>query len=72
MLEHCYEGDTNCFSVFLGAFPSDLIPKEANDVRVLFFLLAVAISINFTNEFRELFEATTYQIPFIVINIRCA
>jgi hypothetical protein len=68
VLEHCCEGETNSFSVFFGAFPSDRIPKEAK----YFPLLAVAIPVNYTSKFRELSEVTTYQIPFIVINRRCA
>jgi len=59
------------FLYFLGRFllTSSLRKQMMSEY---FFLLPVAISINFTNEFWEIFEATTYQIPFIVINRRCA
>jgi len=59
------------FLYFLGRFllTSSLRKQMMSEY---FFLLPVAISINFTNEFWKLFEATTYQIPFIVINRCCA
>jgi hypothetical protein len=46
-------------SPFFGAFPSNRIPKATKGVTVR-FLLPVAIPVNYTSEFREIFEATTY------------
>jgi hypothetical protein len=46
---------TTVCSPFLGAFPSDYILKE------YIHLFTVAIPVNYTSEFREFFEATTYE-----------
>ena len=64
---------SNVDSPFFRAFPSDRIPKATKEVSVHFFIrsltfrdefvmanaLAVKINVNYTGEFRELFEATT-------------
>jgi len=45
---------------FFAVFPSDRIPKATKDVNV-YFLFTVPISVNYTSEFRELFEATVFS-----------
>jgi hypothetical protein len=46
-------------SPFFGAFPSDRITKLRKDVNVHFFIHS-SIPVNYTSEFWELSEATTY------------
>jgi hypothetical protein len=41
------------------AFPCDCIPKAKKDVNIYFFI-PVAVPVNYSSEFRQLFEATTY------------
>ena len=38
MLEHCREGETNCWFYILGVFPSEGIPKVMKDVNVHFLI----------------------------------
>ena len=50
-------------SPFFVAFPSNRIPKATKDVNVLFFSsnscqVRQGIQVNYTCEFREIFEAT--------------
>jgi hypothetical protein len=56
MPENRQEGETTIVSPFFGALPSDRIANTRRDVNVHFFLQA-AIPVNYTSEFRELFEA---------------
>jgi hypothetical protein len=46
-------------SPFLGAFPSDRIPKGTGDVNVL-YLFTLVIPVNYTSKFRVLVGATTF------------
>ena len=66
VLQYCREGETNCWFPIFRGFPSDRIPKATKDVNVHFFInrsnsckLYQRIPVNYTSEFRELFEATT-------------
>jgi hypothetical protein len=52
-------------SPFFGAFPSDRIPKATKDIN-LYFFFKIAIPVNDTSEFRESFEATTYNFTLII------
>jgi hypothetical protein len=56
VLEHCREGQTKCWFLIFGAFPSDHIPRATKDVNEHF----LAIPVSYTSEFQEFFEATTY------------
>jgi hypothetical protein len=38
VLEHCREGETNCWFSIIGAFLSDRIPEATKDVNVHFFI----------------------------------
>ena len=70
VLENCREGKTVCFP-FFGTFVSDCIPKAKKGVSLPFFInnftscsnsckLHLRILVNYTNEFRELYEAAPY------------
>jgi hypothetical protein len=68
VLEHCREGETNFFFPFFGSFPSDRIPKATKGVNVHLFIYSSysstfyhKIPVNYTSEFREIFEATKYN-----------
>ena len=50
-LEHCREGQTNCWFPIFRAFPSDRIPETTKDVREHI----LAIPVRYTSEFQELF-----------------
>jgi len=50
----------NIGTLFFGTFQSDRIPKTTKDVTVHFFIHS-RISVNYTSEFREMFEAITYK-----------
>jgi hypothetical protein len=52
-------------SPFFGAFPSDLIPKATKYVSAYCFF-RIAVLVNDTSEFRECFEATTYNFMIII------
>ena len=47
-------------SPFFEAFHSDRIPKATKDVHMYISLFRVLILVNYTNEFREHFGATTH------------
>jgi hypothetical protein len=54
------------FSIFW-VFPSDRIPKATKDANVHFFIHSLpqaVIPVNYTSEFREIFEATMYTQRF--------
>ena len=62
MLEHCREGETECwFTIFGGggAFPSARMPKGTEDVNEL-YLFTLVIPVNYTSKFRVLFGTTMY------------
>jgi len=46
-------------SPIFGAFPYDRIPKAAKDANYI-FLITVAIPVNYSSEFQELYVATIY------------
>ena len=48
---------------FFGAFPSDRMPKETNDVIVRFFLFTVAIPVSYTGNVVKLLRT----LDFIVV-----
>jgi hypothetical protein len=64
VLEHCRDGESNCWFSILGAFPSDGICRATKDVsaRIFFYInfSPVAICVNYVGEFLEIFEATTH------------
>jgi hypothetical protein len=58
--EHCRERETNCwFFICFWVFLPDCIPKAMEDVSVHFFIHS-SNSCNYTSEFRERFQDTTY------------
>jgi hypothetical protein len=73
VLEHCREGETNCWFYIFRAFPSDRITKATKDVNVHFFIhsftsreeiimdSALIVKKKELPEFGELFGATTYK-----------
>jgi hypothetical protein len=60
MLEHCREGEINCLFSIFRMFPFSRIPKTKMDVKV-HLTFTVAIPVNYTGEFREIFEGTAYN-----------
>jgi len=60
MLEHCRVGEINCWFSIFRMFPFSRIPEATKDVKV-HLLFAVVIPVNYTGEFREIFEGTAYN-----------
>jgi len=60
MLEHCREGEINCWFSIFRMFPFSPIPKATKDVKV-HILFTVEIPVNYNGEFRENFEGTAYN-----------
>jgi hypothetical protein len=59
VLEHCLEGDTNCwFSIFWSFLLTASLRRRRMSVYISLF--TVAVTVNYTSEFRELFEAAKY------------
>jgi hypothetical protein len=58
VLEHCCEGETNWWISIFWAFPSDRNLKARKNISVYFIFIA-AITVNYSNQFWEFFEATT-------------
>jgi hypothetical protein len=58
VLDHCRQGEKNFGSSFFGVFLSARFPKATEDVTVR-YLFAVAIIVNYSSEFREVFESAT-------------
>jgi len=61
MLERCREAEINCWFSIFRMFPFCRIPRASKDIKV-HLLLTVAIPVNYTGEFREIFELTAYNI----------
>jgi hypothetical protein len=60
MLEHCHEEEINCcFSIFR-MFPFSRISKATKDIKVN-PLFTVAIPVNYTSQFLEMFEGDAYN-----------
>jgi hypothetical protein len=60
MLEPCREGEINCsFSIFR-MFSFSRISKATKDIKVN-LLFTVAIPVNYTSQFREMFEGNAYN-----------
>ena len=62
VLEHCREGETNCWFSTFRAFPSDSIPKATKDVGVHFFIHS-SNSCKFYQRISGTFEDTAYSLP---------
>ena len=58
VLEHYRKGGTKCWLSIFGGVSSDRIPKAKNDVNI-YFCIYICTYINYTSEFRGLFEDTT-------------
>jgi hypothetical protein len=59
MLQHCREGEINCWFSIFRMFHFFRLPKATKDIK-LHLLFTVAIPVNYTGEFREIFDGTAY------------
>ena len=60
MLEHCFEGETDCWFSIFRVFPSTCIPKASKDVSVHLFIHTTN-SCKLHQRILELFEATMHD-----------
>jgi hypothetical protein len=64
VLEHCREGDTNCwFSIFWSLLLTASLRQRRTSVCILVF--TVAVPVNWTSEFRELIELLSIDVTFL-------